>query len=48
MGITKRKSVDKRTALEITNFFADIFPGDPARGDYSLFGYSVNNKHYER
>lgn len=43
MGITKRKSVDMRTAKEITDFFADIFPYDPARGDFALFGYGVNN-----
>ena len=43
MGITKRKSADMRTAKEITDYFNDIFPGDPAKGDFALFGYGVNN-----
>lgn len=43
MGITKRKSADMRTAKEITGYFNDIFPGDPAKGDFALFGYGVNN-----
>lgn len=42
MGITKRKSADMRTAQEITDYFSDIFPGDPAKGDFALFGYGVN------
>lgn len=44
MGITKRKQADMKTAKEITKYFADIFPGDPARGDFALFGYGINNK----
>ena len=32
-----------RTAKEITDYFNDIFPGDPAKGDFALFGYGVNN-----
>lgn len=42
MGITKRKSADMRTAKEITDYFNEIFPGDPVRGDFALFGYGVN------
>ena len=42
LGITKRKSADMRTAQEITDYFSDIFPGDPAKGDFALFGYGVN------
>lgn len=43
LGITKRKSANMRTAKEITDYFNDIFPGDPARGDFALFGYGINN-----
>lgn len=43
LGITARKSKDLKTALEITNYFKDIFPDDPALGDFALFGYGVNN-----
>ena len=41
MGITSRRQADIRTAVEITEFFRDIFPGDPAKGDFALFGYGV-------
>lgn len=43
MSITQRKSTDITTALEITDYFRDIFPGDPCRGDFALFGYGVTN-----
>ena len=28
---------------EITGVFDDIFPGDPCKGDFSLFGYGVTH-----
>lgn len=43
LGLTARKQKDLATALEITDVFRDIFPGDPARGDFALFGYGVTN-----
>jgi len=43
LGITGRKAKDLRTALEITSFFEDLFPGDPCLGDYALFGYGVTH-----
>ena len=43
LGLTLRKSRDRTTALEITDVFREIFPGDPLRGDFALFGYGVNN-----
>ena len=43
LGITKRKTADMKTAIEITDYFKEIFPKDPARGDFALFGYGVNN-----
>lgn len=42
LGITKRKTADITTAKEITDFFKDVFPGDPARGDFALFGLGIN------
>lgn len=42
MGITSRKSADFATALEITEYFRDIFPGDPCKGDFALFGYGID------
>ena len=44
LGLTSRKQKDLRTALEITDCFRDIFPEDPAKGDFALFGYGVDNQ----
>lgn len=44
LGLTSRKQKDITTVREITEAFADIFPGDPCKGDFSLFGYGVTNK----
>lgn len=43
LGLTQRRSKDLGTALEITAAFRDIFPGDPAKGDFALFGYGIDN-----
>lgn len=42
LGLVKRRTPDLRTAIEITDRFAEVFPDDPAKGDFSLFGYGVN------
>ncbi len=41
-GLTGRKSKDITTALEITDAFREIFPEDPCKGDFALFGYGVS------
>lgn len=43
LGLTARKSKDLLTATEITDAFRDIFPDDPVKGDFALFGYGVSN-----
>lgn len=43
LGLTSRKQKDIVTVKEITDAFADIFPGDPCKGDFSLFGYGVTH-----
>lgn len=43
MGLVKRRTPDLQTAIEITDRFAEIFPDDPTKGDFALFGYGVNN-----
>lgn len=43
LGLTKRKSKDIITAKDITDAFREIFPDDPVKGDFALFGYGVNN-----
>lgn len=42
LGLVKRWTLDLTTAIEITERFAEIFPDDPAKGDFALFGYGVN------
>lgn len=43
LGLIKRRTPDLQTAIEITDRFAEIFPDDPTKGDFALFGYGVNN-----
>ena len=43
LGITKRKSVDRKTAMEITEYFEKVFPNNPFLGDFALFGYGVSH-----
>ena len=44
LGLTSRKQKDIVTAQEITDAFREIWPDDPCKGDYSLFGYGVTHK----
>lgn len=41
LGLTSRRSKDLKTATEITDAFKEIFPEDPCKGDFALFGYGV-------
>jgi len=43
LGLTKRKQKDIITVEEITDSFREIFPGDPCKGDFSLFGYGITH-----
>lgn len=43
LGLTDRKVKDLRTAIQITDAFREIFPDDPAQGDFALFGYGIDN-----
>ena len=43
LGLTKRRAKDIVTARDITDSFRELFPGDPAKGDFALFGYGVNS-----
>lgn len=44
LGLTERKPKDIKTVIEITDYFRDIFPGDPCKGDFALFGYGVTHQ----
>ncbi len=41
LGLTSRKQKDLTTVREITDAFRDIFPDDPCKGDFALFGYGL-------
>ena len=43
LGLTCRKQKDIVTAQEITDAFREIWPDDPCKGDFALFGYGVTH-----
>ena len=43
LGLTTRKQKDIVTAQEITDAFREIWPDDPCKGDFALFGYGVTH-----
>lgn len=43
LGLTKRRQKDLTTAVQITDAFREIWPDDPLKGDFALFGYGVDN-----
>ena len=47
LGMTSRKQKDIVTAREITDAFKEIWPDDPCKGDFALFGYGVTRKDTE-
>lgn len=47
LGLTSRKQKDIVTAQEITDCFKEIWPDDPCKGDFALFGYGVTHKEME-
>ncbi len=42
MGLLNTKSTSMSSALRLTARMKDIFPDDPLKGDFALFGYGVN------
>lgn len=42
LDLTSRRQKDLATAAEITGEFRTIWPDDPCRGDFALFGYGVS------
>ena len=41
LGLTSRNSADLKTSIEITAQMAQIWPDDPAYGDFALYGSQV-------
>lgn len=44
LGLTCRRQKDIVTAQEITDAFKEIWPEDPCKGDFALFGYGVTHQ----
>ena len=43
LKLTDRRQKDIVTAMQITDRFREIWPDDPVKGDFALFGYGVSN-----
>ena len=41
LGLLKTKTATMATALRLTVALREIFPDDPLKGDYALFGYGI-------
>lgn len=42
LGLTSRRSADLKTAVQITDAMREIWPDDPARGDFALYGLGLD------
>lgn len=43
LGLTPNKTYSLNNAKRITKALSEIFPNDPCKGDFALFGIGVNN-----
>ncbi|MBR5102641.1 MAG: TIGR02757 family protein [Muribaculaceae bacterium] len=43
LGLIGSKTASMSTAIKLTSTLATVFPDDPLKGDFALFGYGVNN-----
>lgn len=44
LGLIQCKTASMNTARKLTAHLAEIFPDDPLKGDFALFGYGVNHR----
>lgn len=44
LGLISTNTANMKTAIELTKQMRKVFPNDPLRGDFALFGHGVNNK----
>ena len=42
LGLLSSRCASMASARRLTDALAEVFPGDPLRGDFALFGYGVN------
>ena len=43
LGLSKSRNASMSAALKLTAAMAEVFPEDPLKGDFALFGYGVNH-----
>lgn len=43
LGLLRRNNNDMEAVIELTENCRQIFPNDPCKCDYALFGYGINN-----
>ena len=43
LDLISSRNASMRAALRLTEAMAEVFPGDPLRGDFALFGYGVDH-----
>lgn len=43
LGLISSRTTTMKSALKLSRKLAEIFPDDPIRGDFALFGYGVNH-----
>lgn len=44
LNLISSKTTSMSVAIKLTNEVAKVFPNDPLKADFALFGYGVNNK----
>lgn len=44
LGLTKKNNPTFNAAVEITEAMKEVFPNDPCRGDFALFGAGINKE----
>lgn len=44
LGLISSRNASMQAALKLTDIMRQVFPADPARGDFALFGYGVNKE----
>ena len=42
LGLVQSRTASMAAARRLTAKMAEIFPGDPLKGDFALFGYGVD------
>lgn len=43
LGLVSARTTSMSTALKLTQQLAEIFPDDPVKGDFALFGYAMDH-----